>query len=236
MRTDGSGWFEHDLSRRRRPAAKQDGWKEHLLCHPCEGRIAQWEKIVCEQLRGGRGATTRRRFIPYDGPILFAPGTRRPGFHMVEFGSCDYAAWRLFMLSLLWRMDKATLPELAAVDLGEDAEVIQEMLLAADPGNPMDYPCWMYILHISGRPLLGFMNTPHQANYKGYRAIELTFGGLGWFFVIGRQVHCQTLQSVALNRAGRMHLMFREARTVTWFLHGLQRLDDLGNWHVEENS
>ena len=31
-----------------------------------------------------------------------------------------------------------------------------------------------------------------------------------------------------------MQLMFREARTISLFLHGLQRLDELGNWSIEE--
>ena len=179
LRAGGPSWFEHDLRGSRRPVPKQDGWKEYLLCRQCEERIGRWEKVVCEEMPGGPSATWIPKTARYDGPIWLAPTTPQPAFPYLEVQNCDYAAWRLFMLSLLWRMDKATLPELELVQLGAEANNIQRMILVGDPGEPLDYPCFVYRLSLYGKPMKGFISSPAETEYKGYPAIELAFGGLG---------------------------------------------------------
>ena len=222
--------YWYDLRTKQKPKSTQDGWKEHLLCNSCEQLFGIWEKVVCEDLRGKGRASARRRVIPYDGPIVIPPTAPRPAFHALETQDCRYTEWRLFLLSLLWRMDRSTLPELAAVDLGDVRADIQQMNLASNPGEPMDYPCWIYILSLSGEPMRGFMNSPHQFKYKGYQAIELAFAGMGWLFIVSRDVACETMQKFVLDRKGKMWLMFREATAVPWLMQGIKRLDTLENW------
>ena len=169
---------------------------------------------------------------------MLPPGVPRPAFHILETEGCDYAAWRLFLLSLLWRMDRSRLAELAPVDLGEARAEIQEMIAAGDAGAPMDYPCWIYILALSGQPMREFMSTRLRFKYKGYPVSELAFGGLGWFFIIGRDVACDTMRRLVLDRTGRMRLLFREAESVKWFMEGVGRIEAMGNWTegVERHS
>ena len=230
MRAHDERMFWHDLGKTRRPRRIQDGWKEPLLCDSCEQRIGRWEQVVCEELRGKRRASATRNAILYDGPIIVPPGVVRPAFHILETQNCDYAAWRLFQLSMIWRMDRSKLTELATVNLGEARTDIEKMIMAGDPGAPMDYPCWIYVLSLSGQPMRGFMSTPHRFEYKGYPAIELAFGGLGWLFIIGRDVVCDTMRKFVLDSTGRMRLPIREATTVAWFMKGCKQLEKLGNW------
>ena len=230
MRAQGERMFWYDLGTTRRPIPMQDGWKERLLCRTCEQRIGRWEKVVCEDLRGKGRASATRKVIPYDGPIAIPSTAERPAFHLLETRGCNYIAWRLFLLSLLWKMDRSTLTELAAVDLGEARAEIQKMILADNPGEPMDFPCSIYILSLSGEPVRGFMSTPHRFEYKGYPAVELAFAGLGWVFVIGREIACDTMRRLVLDRTGIMRLWFREVTTVTWLMEGIKRMDALGNW------
>ena len=230
IRAYGERMFWYDLRMTRRPFPMQDGWKEHLLCAACEQRIGRWEQVVCEDLRGKGKATATRKVIPYDGPIALLSTSERPTFHILEIERCNYKAWRLFLLSLLWRMDRATLTELATVDLGETQADIKRMILADNPGEPMDFPCWMYILSLSGQPMRAFMSTPHRLEYKGYAAVELAFAGLGWVFVIGRDVACDTMRRLVLDPTGTMRLMVREAATVPWLMEGIKKMDALGNW------
>ena len=221
-------WYE--LRRKQKLRYTQDGWKEYLLCNACEQRIGRWEKVVCEDLRGDGRASATWKEVSYDGPILIPRSVKRPTGYYLKMEGCDYDVWRLFLLSLLWKMDRSTLPDLAAVGLGESRAVIQEMILAGSPGEPMDYPCLIYYLSLSGEPMRGFMNTPHSTEYSGYRAIEIAFAGLGWIFIIDREVVCGNLRKFVLDRTGRIYLIFREATTVPWLMQGIKRLDDLGNW------
>ena len=229
LRFGGPSWFEHDLRAHRRPAVKQDGWKEHLLCNQCEGRIGRWEKVVAEEMQGRRGATITGEVARYHGPIRLAP-TKRPEYSYLDMQNCDYAAWRLFTLSLLWRMDTSTLPELEQVELGEHASSIKEMILEGDPGEPLDYPCFVYTLWLDGKRLKGFMSSPHETEYKGYPAFEMAFGGMGWLFIIGRDVRCTSLPAFAMSRTGQMRMMVRDGRHVNWLWEGVRRIEALGNW------
>ena len=179
---NGPNWFEHDLRNTRRPAPKQDGWKEHLLCHACEQRISRWEKAVCEELGGRRYASAWWRIVPYGGPII-VPMASRPVIRVLEVRNGDYATWRLFMVSLLWKMGKSRLPEFAAVDLDADEGIIRRMILQGELGKSMDYPCWIYILSANGRPLKGYEYAPsdgvHGISHSraGVRRIGLDFCG-----------------------------------------------------------
>ena len=221
-------WY--DLRKKQKPKYTQDGWKESLLCNACEQRIGRWEKVVCEDLRGDGKANVAWNEVSYSGPILIPRSVKRPTRYYLKMEGCDYEAWRLFLLSLLWKMDRSKLPELAAVDLGESRAEIREMILTDNPGEPMAYPCLIYYLSLLGEQMRGFMNAPHSTEYNGHRAVEIAFAGLGWIFVIDREVDCSTMRKFVLNQTGRIHLIFRDATTVPWLMQGIERLDALGNW------
>ena len=232
LRADGPNWFEHDLSGTSPPAVKQDGWKEHLLCRNCEEKIGRWEKTVSEDLRGKRRASAFWETIPYDGGVWLPPAAEPRPFQVLRVRECDYSAWRLFQLSLLFKMAKSKLPGFSLASLGDEEGTIREMIRRADPGDPMDYPCFMYILSLDNRAMKGFMNTPIRGKFEGSPAIELVFGGLGWFFILGREVVSEPLRKMVVNRRGDMRLMQREAASVSWLMEGLHRANVLG-WEGE---
>ena len=51
----------------------------------------------------------------------------------------DYASFKLFALSLLWRAGATSRKEFAAVRLGKHEDIIRRMLLTSDPGHPYQY-------------------------------------------------------------------------------------------------
>ena len=229
MRDGGPNWLEHDIGGNACPAPRQDGWKEFLLCRRCEQRIARWEKIVSEELKGRRRASFEWTTVKYDGLVWVPPTSALPEFRVLRVEDCDYTAWRLFQLSLLFKIGVSNLKFFCDVRLGTEESTLREMIQSEDPGAPMDYPCWMYVLSLETVPLKGFMSTPLQIRYKGYPAIELAFGGLGWLFLIAQNVQCETWQSFVLNRRGSMLLLERDARAVRWLIDGLRRRNMFDN-------
>lgn len=153
----------------------------------------------------------RWRSVPYDGPIWLHLRTPQPSIELLDVEQCSYREWKLFLLSLSWKMGKSRLDAFRLVEFGEEATTMQEMLVAGKAGNPMDYPCWMYILELAGQPIKGFMSAPNATEYKGCATYELAFGGLGWVFIAGREIECDTLRWFVLDRAGRMRLWRRNA-------------------------
>ena len=176
------------------------------MCRDCEGRIGQWEKIVCEELRGQRQAVASWRSIHDDRPIWLPAMAQRPPLRMLEARQCNYTAWRLFLLSLLWKMAESRHYAFRLVRLGEERTTIRQMLIEGEPGQPMDYPCWIYILTLQGQAMKGFMSSANETRFEGHPAFELGFGGLGWLFIVGRQVESDTMRWLVLDRDGTMRL------------------------------
>ena len=124
-------------------------------------------------------------------------------------------------------MAKSKLPGFSLASLGDEEGTIREMIRRADPGDPMDYPCFMYILSLDNRAMKAFMNTPMRRKFRGLPAIELAFGGLGWFFILGREVVSEPLRKMVVNRRGDMRLMQREAASLGWLVEGVHRANVL---------
>ena len=230
MPSRGERIFRLEVGTTRRPTPIQDGWKEYLLCGKCEQRIGRWEKVACEQLRRQRGVTATARVVPYGGRILLPRGVGGASETLVHVQGCDYASLRLFVLSVLWRMGRSSLRELARVDLGETRDDIEGMLRTGNPGSPMDYPCWIYILLSQGKPTWELMTTPLPLTYKGYPAVQMAFGGFGWVFVIARDVMCDTMRKLVINRTGRMRLVLVDAGSLKWLMEGIRRIAEHGDW------
>ncbi len=53
----------------------------------------------------------------------------------------------------------------------------------------------------------GIHEHPLRFKYNGYPVIELAFGALGWFFIIGRDVACDTMRRLVLDRTERKREM-----------------------------
>src|SRR5205807_8245068 len=95
------------------------GLRERLLCDGCEGVIKRYEDYFA---RTWYGQGVLPQFAPEHGEAVVTDGL-------------DYAAFKLFHLSILWRASVATREEFRDVKLGPQHEdAIRRMLLAGDPG------------------------------------------------------------------------------------------------------
>jgi hypothetical protein len=150
-----------------RPAIRQKGLWEYLLCDTCEGRFSAWEDYA-KRVLAGQDVTIAR-----DGEsLLITP--------------VDYARFKLFQLSLLWRAAVSTRPEFAAVDLGPHQEPLRQMLVAGNPGRVQDFGCLVLFppdpaaqeifRHAIGAPTVG--------RYNAHRLYRFVLGMLCWVFVV----------------------------------------------------
>jgi hypothetical protein len=194
--------------------ARQKGFWEHLLCAECEQRLNKnYETPFREYWLG-------RPVIPKS---LSAQGLLVRGF--------DYATFKLFHLSVLWRASVSRLKYFRAVSLGARYEKrIREMLLARNPGTPDHFPIVGVVLvdaedRWSVRQDLIGMPTSHRFGQS--HAYALTYLGCNWIYLVtdhpsGR---VKDLVSVAPQLDGTMTLAakdFRESLSVKIFLRAVQ--------------
>ncbi len=113
------------------PKRSQTGeYDRELLCGECDGGFSCWEdyarKLIFQNLEAQTiqlGPTGQRRYV---------------------IPKYDYAATKLCLLSILWRMSISTRPSFAEVQLGPFKSQIKDMILRKDPGDPTAFTTFIY--------------------------------------------------------------------------------------------
>ena len=97
----------------------QKGLREHLLCDVCEGHLNVFETYFAN-IWYDKSATPKK--LMYYGSETLSV-------------KVNYADFKLFYLSVLWRASVSTLPYFSRVNLGPYEEGIRQMVLTLDPAR-----------------------------------------------------------------------------------------------------
>ena len=126
----------------KRDLLTQSGMKEELLCYDCEQQLSRHEDYAARALR-----KLKQRIR----------STASHGYFLHQ--GLDYARFKLFLLSLLWRAGVARQSFFANVQLGVQQEVLRIMLRANNPGRDVAgvqrHPVRAADGHSLGRPAAG---------------------------------------------------------------------------------
>ena len=113
----------------------------------------------------------------------------------------DYARFKLFHMSVLWRAGVATDETWENITIPpRHEERLRTMLLARDPGREEDYPiiCFGSVDH-ENRPLLDLISQPTDNKVFSMNAFQFIFGGATWHYVCSshydRQAACLHLKA-----------------------------------------
>ena len=148
-----------------RERIEQKGIRERLLCRACELKISKLERYASLVIKGG------------------APGVEgnRQGT-VVSVTGIDYAMFKLFLLSLIWRAGVAHDRYFERVQLGPHQERLRVMLNAGEPG-PFDlYPCIFFGLNWEPGEIPGLMIQPDKGKVWGHTTYHLVLPGLKLVF------------------------------------------------------
>lgn len=147
------------------PPTAQKGLRERLLCKKCEGKFSQWEGHARGVLYGGKCTIT---------------SNDSKGFEC----TVDYAKFKLFQLSILWRVGVSTREAFSSISLGEHESVLREMLLAEKPGNSETYGCVMSYSSKHTDITSNMIHCMEMSDDDGVTYAPLLLGGLLWLFIL----------------------------------------------------
>jgi hypothetical protein len=156
-----------------KPITVQKGIREPLLGLNCEAALSRHEHYAAPFLAGAAQAAD----------AVEKMGNPQPVAQVTPF---DYARFKLFGISLLWRMGVSKHNMFRAVRLGPHQETLRQMLLSKDPGQPSDYP--FVLLRLAGvdfAPTL--LTAPGKTRFGGVWAYMITAMGFQWVFLASRQ-------------------------------------------------
>ena len=173
---------------------EQKGLRERLLCTTCEQRLSVWERYASLVLKGGLPLTYRRK-----GNVVFISGL-------------DYAQFKLFQLSILWRTGVSSLQFFEKVQLGKHAELLRRQLLVGDPGSPERYGCFMFGLKFDDQAFTGVIVQPGKVRLNGHTAYRFVFGGFLWALLVSSHDLGAPLNQCTLSSSGETVLLIRDAK------------------------
>lgn len=145
---------------------EQKGLREHLLCGDCEKKISRWETYT-SRLLSNRVPTVAKR----TGDLIWVEGA-------------DYAQFKLFQMSVLWRAGVSSLPMFSKVNLGVHEERLRGRIFDADPGAPEEYGCALYALTTPDGVDRSLIVAPTLCRMEAIHTYHFVFGGLIWLFFV----------------------------------------------------
>jgi hypothetical protein len=165
----------------------QKGLREPLFCDDCEQHFNE----KCEK--------------PFRAQWVEAAPLPNPwNLNEVHWGNFDYASFKLFHLSVLFRAGISSLPTFAAVSLGPHEERLRRLLLAVSPGESWQYPIFGYaVVHHETKLLIPLVSQAGRSSFGGHPCYGMMYGGVHWWICVSSHRNPE-LERVALQPDGRM--------------------------------
>jgi hypothetical protein len=179
----------------------QKGLRSRLLCENCEGIINTHYE------------STFKRFWFDDESLSKAmQGTGR-------IVKVDYASFKLFHLSVLWRASLSTHEAFKQVAIGkEHTERIRQMLLDKDPGPVWQYPILCEGILGPNGPSTNLFVSPQRSQYQRHRVYQFTFCGCRWLYFISSQP-VNSAERLGLKDSGELPVGKCEIKEVLQSIH-----------------
>ena len=163
---------------------EQKGFREKLLCLPCETKLSRWESYA-------------KRVIFGEETYLIS----REG-EFVRLGGVSYREFKLYLLSLLWRMSISSLRYFSDVSLGPYEEKLRVSLLNEDPGSPADYPCFITAVLLRGRFEASWIIPPEHIRVHGVHCYRMVISGILYTFWVTNKPLVIDASQIAINEQG----------------------------------
>jgi hypothetical protein len=183
---------------------EQKGLKEPLLCAKCEGRFNTYETYVSS--------------------VFYSPNRQvKPLFGgQAAVQNVDYAGFRCFMLSLIWRMGESSLPMFQQVRLGPHGETIRQALLKNDPLSESQYPFFITEIQMNGVFREDYMLGAQRIRGESQIGYRFIISGRLFTMLISSQPPPPLLLPMLFRRTGELYTILLEMDRIPFFGTALQ--------------
>jgi hypothetical protein len=118
------------------------------------------------------------------------------------FLRADYQKFKLFQISLIWRMAISRLDEFSEVSINvRDINRLREMIVSESPGLSYEYACTLIRPHYPKINLKQAVGCFPSGYINGIEVAQLNCGGFVWIFWITRKKY---INETVLNEMGQL--------------------------------
>ena len=178
------------------PGLLQKGYREELLCQDCENHlnvnfehpsVEIWKTLTSQ--KASKTITVREVRDNQQNRALV-------------FNGIDYSTFKLFLLSIIWRVSISRHSYFQKVNLGPHEEKIRQMLLSINPGKHYDYPCIINLLSESAfTPIYIPKESPR---YEGHRSFRVLLTNVMIWYVISSHSEQADINGLAIKENGSL--------------------------------
>lgn len=172
---------------------RNKGIYQDLFCSGCEAILQKYETHAAK--------------------VLFSDGkhklevTKTPS--ALYFNNINYTLFKLFQISLFWRSSLSIRPEIPAIELEQNTEILRKMLYEEKPGKSNEYGSIVFYSPNFTRKMFDSILPPQQLKEKisgniCYRAI---FNGLIFLFICTNELKDNELSKYLLQENGTLPLV-----------------------------
>lgn len=165
------------------------GIYERLLCKKCEVKLAQWEGYARQVLYGENSSK-----------ISMANSN---GFEFIV----DYTKFKLFQVSILWRIGISTRKEFSSINLGAHEILLKKMLFEGIPGNTETYGCMLINSTKHTDITSNMIQCMGMSEIGGVKCVALLLGGVFWIFFLSKTAICQDQSGLFLQDTGNLRIL-----------------------------
>jgi hypothetical protein len=174
---------------------EQKGIREFLLCSKCEQQLSNYERYARE--------------IIYGRPQLYSAKKGRK----LHLKGIDYSKFKLFLLSLIWRMGISKGKFFQEVELGPYEEELRLKILTESPGKEEEFGCFIAGVMLEGEIGHWFL-PPSKATLDGITCYRAVIGGLLFMFFITKKRFPPDSTQYLLKENGTMVLRVDELTSI----------------------
>lgn len=154
---------------------EQKGIREYLFCDSCEGILNEFETYAAETIyaKNYKNEAFIKKAIQNYTQTVF----------LYEFENFDYPKFKLFQMSLLWRLIVSS--KYNTIDIGHHKEKLRAAILCKNPLEEFQYGCNLQtILYEKGKLASGFILNPFFSKYKEIDFMHVLIDGFMYIFSI----------------------------------------------------
>lgn len=168
---------------------EQKGIREYLLCDVCDRTVIGKRETYCSPIV----KSIQDLRIARNGDQYFVPNV-------------DYANFKLFQLSLLWRASISSAQMFGNISLEKHhEEIIRKMLLSQDPGKPNQYGCVMFVLDNVSQ-IHKIIWSPVKDTIDGFICYRFLTGRIFWYFFLS-EAYPKNVGNFFIKSEGTLHLI-----------------------------
>lgn len=174
-----------------------------LLCASCEGRFSKWETYCSKAFyKWKKQQPESIRFIEEE----------TGHYEDVIRIDVDYATFRLFYLSILWRLSASNMEFCQSISLGDHEDEIRTMLLNKEPGREDKYPCILLNVHLGNYDLMDFIDVNTWEDDSGIGMVRLIAGGFCFEWYIRANHYPPVFRNFFLHDDGKLTVLSKDIR------------------------